>query len=53
VVREVRNGGARGGEEILMPLYRVEEEGKGARKAVAGGAQRGRRQSSPGHHRRR
>jgi hypothetical protein len=36
-VREVRKGGARCGEEVLMPLYRVEEEGEGARKAVGGG----------------
>jgi hypothetical protein len=48
VVREVRKGGARGGEEVLMPLYRVEEEGEGAHKVVGGGARRGRRQSSPG-----
>jgi hypothetical protein len=53
VVREVRKGGARGGEEVLMRLYRVEEEGEDARKAVGGGARRGRRRSSPGHHRRR
>jgi hypothetical protein len=45
VVREVRKGGARGGEEVLMPLYRVEEEGEEALKAVGGGARRGRRRS--------
>jgi hypothetical protein len=47
-VWKVRKGGARGGEEVLMPLYRVEEEGEEARKAVGGGARRGRRRSSPG-----
>jgi hypothetical protein len=48
VVREVRKGGARGGKEVLMPLYRVEEEGEEARKAVGGDARRGRRRGSPG-----
>jgi hypothetical protein len=43
VVREVRKGGARGGEDVLMHLYRVEEEGEEVRKAVGGGARRGRR----------
>jgi hypothetical protein len=37
---------------VMLPLYRVEEEGEEARKAVGGGARRGRRRSSPGHHRR-
>jgi hypothetical protein len=37
----------------MLPLYRVEEEGEEARKAVGGGAQWGRRRSSLGHHRRR
>jgi hypothetical protein len=31
-----------------MPLYRVEEEGEEARKAVGGGARRCWRRSSPG-----
>jgi hypothetical protein len=31
VEREERKGGARGGEEVSMPLYRVEEEGETAR----------------------
>jgi hypothetical protein len=31
VEREERMGGARGGEEVPMPLYRVEEEGETAR----------------------
>jgi hypothetical protein len=30
-VREERKGEARGGEEVPMPLYRVEEEGEMAR----------------------
>jgi hypothetical protein len=51
-VREVRTGGARGGEGVVMYLYKVEEEGEEARKAVGGGARRGRRRSSSGHHRR-
>jgi hypothetical protein len=51
VVREMRKGRARGGEGVLMRLYRV-EEGEEARKAVGGGARRGRRRSSLGHHRR-
>jgi hypothetical protein len=38
VVREVRKGGARGGEGVLMCLYKVKEEGEEARKAVGGGA---------------
>jgi hypothetical protein len=31
VEREERKGGAWGGEEVLMPLYRVEEEGETTR----------------------
>jgi hypothetical protein len=31
VEREGRKRGARGGEEVLMPLYRVEEEGETTR----------------------
>jgi hypothetical protein len=36
-----------------MRLYRVEEKGEEVRKAVGGGARRGRRQSSLGHYQRR
>jgi hypothetical protein len=43
-VREVRKGGARGGEEVFLPLYRAEGDGERARKAVGGCARRG----SPG-----
>jgi hypothetical protein len=60
VAAELRLGrGKRRGEGcgrcrgVMLPLYRVEEEGEEARKAVGGGARRGRRRSSPGHHRRR
>jgi hypothetical protein len=51
--REEEKGGVREMQGVTLPLYRVEEEGEEVRKAVGGGARRGRRWSSPGHHRRR
>jgi hypothetical protein len=36
--REEERGGVREMQGVMLPLYRVEEEGEEARKAVGGGA---------------